>query len=77
MDGLFLTYKSVTMRIDGFLTNSHLINAGVPQVSAFSPVLFIIFINDVASSPLSNNHSLLVMFNFELIIYIQFRTPFP
>ena len=38
-------------------SNLHYINAGVPQGSVISPVLFILFLNDLLSSISSNIHS--------------------
>ena len=51
--GSFLSDRSIAVRVDGFLSNLHSINAGVPQGSVISPVLFILFINDLltATSP--------------------------
>ena len=43
--------------MDGFLSNLHSINAGVPQGSAISPVLFILFINNLPISTSSSTHS--------------------
>ena len=43
--------------MDGFLSNLHSINAGVPHGSVISPVLFILFINDLLTSTSSNIHS--------------------
>ena len=43
--------------MDGFLSNLHSINAGVPQGSVISPVLFILFINDLLTSTSSSIHS--------------------
>ena len=43
--------------MDGFLSNLHSINAGVPQDSVISSVLFILFINDLLTSTSSSIHS--------------------
>ena len=43
----FLSYRSIAIRVDGYLSNPHSINSGVPQGSVISPVLFILFINDL------------------------------
>ena len=55
--GSFLSDRSVAVRVDGFLSNLHSINAGVPQDSVISPVLFILFINDLLTSTSSSIHS--------------------
>ena len=54
----FLSDRSIAVRVDGFLSNLHSINAGVPQGSVISPVLFILFINDLLTSTSSIIHSL-------------------
>ena len=46
----FLSGRSIAIRVDGFLTRPHSITSGVPQGSAISPVLFILFINGLLSS---------------------------
>ena len=46
----FLSGRSITIRVDGFLSRPHSIISGVPQGSVISPVLFIRFINDLLSS---------------------------
>ena len=46
----FLSDRSIAIRVDAFLSKSHSINSGVPQSSVISPVLFILFINDLLSS---------------------------
>ena len=55
--GSFLSDRSIAVRVDGFLSKLHSINAGVPQGSVISPVLFILFINDLLTSTYSSIHS--------------------
>ena len=56
--GSFLSDRPIAARVDGFLSNLHSINAGVPLGSVISPVLFILFINDLHTSTSSSIHSL-------------------
>ena len=55
--GSLLSDRSIAVRVDGFLSNLHSINAGVPQGSVISSVLFILFINDLLTSTSSSIHS--------------------
>ena len=50
----FLSDRSIAIRVDGYLSKPHSINSGVPQGSAISPVLLILFINDLLSSTSSS-----------------------
>ena len=50
----FLSDRSIAIRVDGYLSNPHSINSGVPQCSVISPVLFILFIDDLLSSTSSS-----------------------
>ena len=55
--GSFLYDRSIAVRVDGFLSHLHSINAGVPQGSFSSLVLFILFINYLLTSTSSSIHS--------------------
>ena len=50
----FQSDRSIPIRVDGYLSNPHSITSGVPQGSVISPVLFILFINDLLSSTSSS-----------------------
>ena len=53
----FLSGRSITVRIDGVLSDKHAIQAGVPQGSVLAPVIFLIFINDLLAVITSHIHS--------------------
>ena len=50
----FLSDRSIANRVDGYLSNPHSSNSDVPQGSVISPVLFILFTNDLLSSTSSS-----------------------
>ena len=53
----FLSNRSIAIRVDGFLSEPHSINSGVPQGSGISPVLFTLLIHDLLSSTYSSIYS--------------------
>ena len=53
----FLSGRSISVRVDGALSETFPINAGVPQGCVLSPTLFLIFINDLLSSTTNSIHS--------------------
>ena len=55
--GSFLSDRKIAVRVDGFLSSLPSINAGVPQGSVSSPVLFILFINDLLTPTSASIHS--------------------
>ena len=65
----FLSDRSIAIRVDGYLSNPHSINSGVPQGSVISPVLFILFINDLLSSTSSS------IFSFDDDTYLSSSFP--
>ena len=46
----FLSDRSIAITVNGYLSNPHSTNSGVPQGSVISPIPFILFINDMLSS---------------------------
>ena len=53
----FLSDRSIAIRVDCYLSKPHSINSGVPWGSVISPVMFILFINDLLSSISSSTFS--------------------
>ena len=53
----FLSDRSIALWVDGYLSKPHSINSGVPQGSVISPVLLILFANDLLSSASSSTFS--------------------
>ena len=53
----FLSTRSIAIGVDGFLSEPHSINSSVSQGSVISPVLFILFINDLLSCTSSSIYS--------------------
>ena len=53
----FLVGRSIAVRVDGVLSDCRSINCGVPQGCVLSPILFLIFINDLLDCSHNDIHS--------------------
>lgn len=53
----FLSERSIAVRVDGVLSDFHAVNSGVPQGCVLSPLLFLVFINDLLSCSDNRLHS--------------------
>ena len=62
---IFLSYRSIAVKIGGFVSKPHSISSIVPQGSVISPVLFMLFINDLFSSTSSS------IFSFAVSTYLS------
>jgi hypothetical protein len=68
--GNFLSNRQIQVLVDGFTSEVHEINAGVPQGSVLAPTLFLIFINDLlalTNNPIysyADDSSLIASYNF-------------
>jgi len=47
----YLSGRSQTVRINDSYSNACCTNCGIPQGSVLSPLLFVIYVNDIAESP--------------------------
>ena len=66
----FLTGRTQTVVVDGFSSNESPVLSGVPQGSVLGPVLFLIFINDIADSLTSA----IRLFADDCLIYREIRS---
>ena len=53
----FLSDRTISVRVDGAISNVHQVNSGVPQGSVLSPTLFLLFVNDLLSSTSNPIHA--------------------
>ena len=66
----FLTDRTQTVILEGETSNKIPVTSGVPQGTVFGPILFLIFINDLAEYI---QHSTLRLFADDSIIYKQIK----
>ena len=53
----FITNRKIAVNINGTISDQIQLNAGTPQGSVLSPLLFLIHVNDIPIDPLNNNVS--------------------
>ena len=53
----FITNRKIEVNINGTISDQIPLNAGTPQGSVLSPLLFLIYVNDIPIDPLNNNVS--------------------
>jgi retron-type reverse transcriptase len=67
----YLNNREHYVRIGSECSNKQKINRGVPQGGSLSPLLFIIFVNDL---PLIIKHSKIYMYADDLVLYREVET---
>ena len=53
----FITNRKIAVNINGTISDQIPLNAGTPRGSVLSPLLFLIYVNDIPIDPLNNNVS--------------------
>ena len=70
----YLTNRQQNVVLNGVMSDSVDVLSGVPQGSVLSPLLFIIYVNDLASLSFSGN-SQIVLYADDLVLYRPISTP--
>ena len=68
----YLTSRTIKVKVNGKLSQSKLLNIGVPQGSVLGPLLFIIFINDMCSLKLNSQ---IILFADDTTITVKGPNP--
>ena len=71
----YLTDREQNLLVNGATSNSLPVTSGVPQGSVLGPLLFLIYIDGVTSTPLSDG-SKMTLYAEDMLLYRHIESPY-